>query len=64
MHDRLRFIESMKVLNVKLTDLVFCYDLDGQSAFKIAFSIEAMGHKNVAVLDGGLQNWIRMQFPI
>jgi 3-mercaptopyruvate sulfurtransferase SseA len=62
--DRLRFIEFMKVLNVKLTDLAVCYDSDGNSAFKFAYTIEAMGHKNVGVLDGGLDFWVSSGFKI
>ena len=62
MQERLRFIESMKVLNVKLTDIVVCYDSDGASAFQIAFAIEAMGHMNVSVLNGGLESWSEQKF--
>lgn len=49
------FIDTMKRLNIKLTDKVVCYETGGMGLFsyRVAWMFEAMGHKDVHVLNGG-----------
>ena len=54
------FIEIMKNLNVKLSDKVVCYDAGPTNFFgyRAAWMLQAMGHPNVCVLDGGFKQWV------
>ena len=59
MPDQNQFINSMKRLNVKLSDRVVCYDTGSMQFFgyRAAWMLQAMGHQNVQVLDGGFPKW-------
>ena len=66
MPDEKYFIDKMKVLGVKLTDKVVCYDTGAMQFFgyRAAWMFQAMGHPNVAVLDGGFPKWVTEKLPI
>ena len=55
------FTDTMRLLNVRMTDRVICYDSDAMQLFgyRAAWMFQAMGHKNVQVLNGGLPKWIK-----
>lgn len=49
----------MKVLNVKKSSTVVCYDTGkGFFASRAAFVLKSFGHPNVYVLDGHLAKWV------
>ena len=50
-----QFIDTMKRLNVKLSDKVVCYDTGAMQLFgyRAAWMFQCMGHPDVQVLDGG-----------
>mmetsp|Transcript_217 Transcript_217/g.395 ORF Transcript_217/g.395 Transcript_217/m.395 type:complete len:82 (+) Transcript_217:284-529(+) len=56
----------MKTLNIKLTDEVVCYETGNSQffGFRASWVLQAMGHMNVRVLDGGLQRWISEKKPV
>ena len=49
----------MKILNIKLSDKVVCYDTGDSQFFgyRAAWMFQVMSHSNVFVLDGGLKKW-------
>lgn len=53
------FIDTMKRLNIKLSDKVVCYETGsmGLFSYRVAWMFEAMGHPNVHVLNGGFLKW-------
>lgn len=53
------FVDRMKVLGVKMSDHVICYDTGAMQFFgyRAAWMFKAMGHPNVQVLDGGFPKW-------
>ena len=55
------FIDTMKRHDVKLTDQVVCYDTGAMQFFgyRAAWMLQAMGHPNVQVLDGGFAKWTK-----
>ena len=54
-----QFIDSMKRLNIKLSDAVVCYDTGSMGFFgyRAAWMLQTMGHPNVRVLNGGFPKW-------
>ena len=54
------FSDKMKILDVKLTDKIVCYDTNDlqQFGYRAAWMFNSMGHKNVQVLDGGFKKWL------
>ena len=66
MPDEKYFCDRMKILDIKLTDTVICYDTGDQQWFgyRAAWMFQAMGHPKVAVLDGGLKKWKFEGHPI
>mmetsp|Transcript_18700 Transcript_18700/g.28649 ORF Transcript_18700/g.28649 Transcript_18700/m.28649 type:complete len:228 (-) Transcript_18700:8-691(-) len=60
------FIDTMKRLDIKLSDTVICYDAGGMQLFgyRAAWMFNAMGHQNVRVLDGGFQKWVAEAKPV
>jgi len=61
-----QFVDTMKRLNVKLTDTVVCYDTGAMGFFahRAAWMIHAMGHPDVRVLDGGFAKWVKEGKPV
>jgi len=59
MPDQAKFVNVMKRLCVKLTDRVVFYDTGAMQFFgyRAAWMLQAMGHPNVQVLDGGFAKW-------
>ena len=56
-----QFIDTMKRHNIKMTNRVVCYDSSaapGFFSYRVAWMLEAFGHKNVQVLNGGLTKWL------
>ena len=55
------FGDRMRVLGVKMTDHVVCYDAGAMQFFghRAAWMFSAMGHPNVQVLDGGFPKWTK-----
>ena len=61
-----QFVDTLKKYNVKLTDHVVCYDTGSMQAFgyRAAWMLQAMGHPNVQVLDGGFAKWTKESKPV
>jgi thiosulfate/3-mercaptopyruvate sulfurtransferase len=65
-----QFIDTMKRLDVKLTDHVVCYDTGAKGAdrsfmgYRFAWMLKAMGHPNVQVLDGSQAKWQQEGRPV
>jgi thiosulfate/3-mercaptopyruvate sulfurtransferase len=61
-----QFINKMKTLGVKMSDRVVCYDGGAMQFFgyRAAWMLQAMGHPNVQVLDGGYPKWVKEDLPI
>ena len=59
------FVAAMKRLNVKLSDNVVCYDTGKMQFFgyRAAWMLQAMGHPNTRVLDGGFDKWTKEGRP-
>lgn len=55
-----QFKDAMKRMGIKIADSVVCYDAGVNQFFgyRAAWMLQAMGHPNVSVLDGGLPKWI------
>ena len=60
------FVNHMKALDVKVSDKVICYDTGARNVFgyRAAWMLEAMGHPNAWVLDGGLKKWVDENRPV
>jgi thiosulfate/3-mercaptopyruvate sulfurtransferase len=59
------FAHHVGRLGIRKSDTVVCYDSFGIfSAPRIWWMFKVFGHQNVAVLDGGLKNWIANRMPI
>jgi len=55
-----QFEEAVGALGISRDDIVIVYDEKGIfSAARVWWTFRAMGHKKVAVLDGGLPKWLR-----
>ena len=54
-----QFINHMKALGIRMTDRVVCYDSGGMQfwGYRALWMLQAMGHPQVQVLDGGFQKW-------
>ena len=61
-----QFIGKMKTLGVKMSDQVVCYDTGAMQFFgyRAAWMLQAMGHPNVQVLDGGFPKWVKEGLPV
>lgn len=60
-----QFEMAMGALGIRETDRVVVYDEKGIfSAARVWWSLRAMGHTTVAVLDGGLPVWLREGRPV
>ena len=66
MPDEKYFIDRMKVLQVKMSDHVICYDTADMQwwGYRAAWMFQAMGHPKVSVLDGGYKKWVYEKLPI
>ena len=55
MPEEKHFVDTMKRLNIKLSDKVICYDAGAMQlfGFRAFWMLQSMGHKNVFVLNGG-----------
>ena len=63
--DQATFQRHMRQLGVNNSDQVIVYDNSPlKSAARAWWMLRAMGHKNVAVLDGGLQAWRAANGPV
>ena len=53
--NQIAFSNVMKKLNIKLSDMVVCYDTNPRNVYgyRAAWMFTAMGHNDVHVLDGG-----------
>ena len=60
------FIESMSQLGISNEHRVIVYDAQGghSVALRAWWMLRLFGHANVALLDGGLQRWIREKRPL
>ena len=60
------FKNYMIRLNIKLSDHVVLYDTHpvNVQGFRTAWMFKVMGHQNVSVLDGGLNEWIKEGLPV
>ncbi len=60
-----QFERQIGALGISTTDTIIVYDDQGCfSAARIWWTFRAMGHENVAVLDGGLPKWIAEERPV
>ena len=65
MPDEIAFASSMRKLGIGDSDKVVFYDGAGiYSAPRALWMLRAMGHRNAAVLDGGLPKWRRENRPL
>ena len=66
MPDEKYFIDRMKVLQVKMSDYVICYDTADMQwwGYRAAWMFQAMGHPKVSVLDGGFAKWKYEDHPV
>jgi thiosulfate/3-mercaptopyruvate sulfurtransferase len=63
--DTIAFASSMRKLGISDSDIVVFYDGAGiYSAPRALWMMRAMGHRNVAVLDGGFPKWRREARPV
>ncbi len=60
------FARKVGELGIGNNDFVICYDQSGivMAASRAWWMFRAFGHDNVAVLDGGLIDWIRKNYPV
>lgn len=56
----------MKKLDIRLSDKVICYDAGYRNVFgyRAAWMLQAMGHPNTYVLDGGFAKWLAERRPV
>lgn len=61
-----QFIDTMKRLDVGLQHQVVCYDTGamGFFSYRAAWMLQAMGHQNVSVLNGGFTKWTKEGKPV
>ncbi|WP_411820400.1 sulfurtransferase [Hyphococcus formosus] len=60
-----QFAEGVGALGITAHDTIVIYDEAGIfSAARVWWSFRAMGHQNIAVLDGGLPKWKRENNPV
>lgn len=60
----LQFESESQKLGIDDTSLIVVYDNLGiYSSPRVWWMLKSMGHKNVAVLNGGLPDWIKNSFP-
>ena len=59
-----KFQEQARILGLNYDSAIVVYDAIGIfSSTRVWWMLKSMGHENVAVLDGGLPEWIRKGFP-
>jgi thiosulfate/3-mercaptopyruvate sulfurtransferase len=59
------FQQQANALGITSDSQIIVYDDQGLfSAARAWYMFKSMGHKNVAVLDGGLPKWIELGFPV
>lgn len=59
------FQQQAQVLGIDNDSQIIVYDDQGLfSAARAWYMFKAMGHKHVAVLDGGLPEWLKLGFPV
>ena len=60
----IKFEKEAQNLGINQSSKIVLYDANGiYSSARAYWLFKSMGHKNVAVLDGGLPEWIKNQFP-
>ena len=65
MPSALHFEKSAQALGINQQSQIVVYDDLGLfSAARAWYMFKAMGHKNIAVLDGGLPQWLKLNKPI
>lgn len=65
MPTQLHFEQAAKALGINQDSQIVVYDDLGLfSAARAWYMFRAMGHKNIAVLDGGLPHWLKLNKPI
>ncbi len=58
-----QFENEAQLLGINKSSLIIVYDANGMySAARVWWLFNAMGHKNIAVLDGGLPDWLSNGF--
>jgi thiosulfate/3-mercaptopyruvate sulfurtransferase len=59
------FINWMKKLDIRTTDVIICYDRIGVfSAPRVWFNLTVYGAKNVYVLNGGYPKWVKDGYAV
>ena len=59
-----QFEKEAQLLGINDTSIIVVYDANGTySCARVWWLFKCMGHKNVAVLNGGLPNWVTNQYP-
>ena len=63
--DEKLFSDRMKVLNIKLSDKIICYDTGDLQFFgyRAAWMFQVMSYQNVYALDGGFKKWLTEKKP-
>ena len=63
--DPSQFIEKLRNWGVNNNSQIICYDdISGAFAARMWWLLNWVGHKNVAVLDGGLEKWTAQGLPL
>ena len=56
--DRNNWLETVRNLGIKTNDQIVAYDdVGGMYAARFWWMMRWLGHENVAILDGGIQQW-------
>ena len=63
--DPAEFVAWLGKQGLKKEDQVICYDAaNGSTAARLWWMLRWVGHKNVAVLDGGIAKWLKQGRPV
>ncbi|MGI9227394.1 MAG: sulfurtransferase, partial [Gammaproteobacteria bacterium] len=59
------FIEKLRAWGVNNNSQIICYDdMSGAFSARMWWLLNWMGHKDVAVLDGGIEKWTAIELPL
>ena len=60
-----QFNEAAQEIGINNNSAIVVYDDKGiYSSARVWYMFKAMGHNNIAVLDGGLPEWLRLNYPV
>ena len=62
--DEREFVNLLRKSNVHKESMVVAYDDQMAGSARLWFLLKYMGHDNVSILDGGIQEWVRAGFNL